>query len=409
MVLMAAVFSLVFWPYTNFRGEEFDLENTLDTLVVELGAATSYEAEFAGEVDYFKKAMVAFYEKHELLSARGLHEEREHQASLRVAQNLLRNWKGAQLWLAGEAERPVLSGFSHDEQEVIRSFEADECFWFREEKWIQCTLRQGLQELNSLYRPYHSGGHVSQLRNELGGELRERLDNSQASFSACLAGYAENWKTHGRTVDCGLAEFGLFVDHQYRLVNEYQNELSSQLYDQRRKIKVLNNNIAGTEKSLTDIRGRIQEIASLQNIDTPLGAIPLGVNDLVMIFPVLLAAGFYLYVSLLLEALHIRGAYRKHSQQLDPRMFSNAHIALIAPLWIDHLGNIRQWLPRLFILFLPAIVFTLSLLLLLGNGLLRGSFLDEVLLSGWVYYLAYVVCALLFVSGAHRVFGIFRL
>jgi hypothetical protein len=92
------------------------------------------------------------------------------------------------------------------------------------------------------------------------------------------------------------------------------------------------------------------------NIDTSLGAIPLGVNDLVMIFPVLLAAGFYLYVSLMLEMLHIRGAFRIHSQQLDPRLFSNAYIALIAPLWIDPLGTTRQWLPRLLILFLPAIV-----------------------------------------------------
>jgi hypothetical protein len=76
---------------------------------------------------------------------------------------------------------------------------------------------------------------------------------------------------------------------------------------------------------------------------------------------------------------------------------------MIAPVWIDPLRAPRHRLIRMLVLVSPLVLFAVSIGLLLWNALLWGDFMDEVRLSAWAYYAAYLISVVLFLEGGRRV------
>lgn len=407
-ILATAVFGLVIWPYTNFRGEQFRLEARAVVLQQQLRAARTDEAEFSVEVAWFEDTRRAVHEEVEK-TLNGVNEAYQaHRRNLETARSILQENPEADAWLAGDAERPELTEFTLATDPRLREFDQDECFWFDGERWDRCLMARSLVQFGLVARPYEYR-RDSHLRNELREPLHDELTALTGRFGNWLDAGAGSWRADDDTTrDRRLDELYRFGDEYRRQVGEHLNELKNRRWQLEKNVKQLEEEIAATETNIAGLREKIAEIDSLENINTPLGALPIGLNDFVMVFPLLLAAGFYLCVSLFFDSLRLRRSFHRISRSLNPEIFSDEYVALVAPLWIDPVKGFGQSVLRTLILFLPAFVFLASMILLLKNRLLWGEFMAEVRLSAWVYYAAYLLSVGLFVEGARRVSRILR-
>jgi hypothetical protein len=122
---------------------------------------------------------------------------------------------------------------------------------------------------------------------------------------------------------------------------------------------------------------------------------------MVLLFPVLLAAGFVLCASLLSESLTLRQEFHWLSRERDPEaiFFDNARIALVAPVWIDPLQSLGHRVYRAAILALPVAIFIVAIFLLFDSSLLFGPFMREARLPLLIYLALYVLSALSIVEG----------
>lgn len=407
-ILATAVFSLVIWPYTNFRGEQFELEARAVVLQQELRTAQSEETEFSAELAWFEETRRVVHEDIDK-TLNGVNDAHQaHRRNLETAKSILEEIPEARAWLAGEAERPALTEFTLGTDMRIRDFDQDECFWFDGERWDRCLMARSLVQVQLVGRPYEYR-RDSHLRNELRQPLHDELTALTGRFDKWLETGAGSWRAGDDTTrDRNLDELYQFSDEYRRHVGEHLNELKNRGWQLEKDVKRLGEEISATETDIAAIKEKISEIDSLENVNTPLGAVPIGLNDVVMVFPVLLAAGFYLCISLYFDSLKLRGAFHEVSRALDPELFDDHYVTLVAPLWIDPLKPLVHRILRTLILFLPAFVYVASMILLLQNRLLWGEFLTEVRLSGWVYYVAYVLSAGLFAEGARRISWILR-
>jgi len=203
-------------------------------------------------------------------------------------------------------------------------------------------------------------------------------------------------------------EFTQFTTSLRNMVYEHLGEVADRHSGIEREIADLGSGVAEVQDALDQTRDRIAEITALQDIDTPFGPLPIGVNDLVMLFPVVLAAGFYLTMLLAAQVLELRQWYFRVVRRGAPDFFTRRYVAMIAPVWVDPLRPFTERLRHCALLALPALLFVASIGLLIVNGLLWGDFMDEVRLARWSYYAAYAVGALLFAASARRLAGQYR-
>lgn len=104
----------------------------------------------------------------------------------------------------------------------------------------------------------------------------------------------------------------------------------------------------------------------LARMESPVGTIPIGVNESVAVFPIAMAAGFAIYCYFLGSGMKLRKAlYQWHKKDTphDNKDLKNK-ISLIAPLWIDPTHSMLNKISRLAILMVPPALFIISWILI---------------------------------------------
>jgi hypothetical protein len=399
--LMTAVFGLVFWPYTSFRGVEYELVQRVADLESERAAAVLEEEAFEPRLTLFREEREDF-EAFRFSLLRDLQaEEREHTGVLTSIRSALTSEPSAGAWLAGDAERPDLTPAVRQRLGGIPSDES--CFWAAGESWLRCAIPAHLTTLDNHVEITY--GRLPFELGELASPLRADLAAASARFRAWLSGETAYWldgnpPPNRRLID----EFSRFTQHQLRRVTMHFDGLSDRRSEMRAEVSDLESLIASVGNELDETRERIAEIAALQDIETPFGPLPVGVNDLILIFPVLLAAGFFLTMSLAAEALVLRQSYFRLARMEAPDFFTEKYVAMIAPVWIDPFRSRAERAAHAVVLASPVLLYAVSIVLLMTNRLLWGPFMEEVRLGPWTYYAAYLVSALLFAEGGRRMF-----
>jgi hypothetical protein len=399
--LMTVVFGLVFWPYTAFRGQEYAIERNLLELEAQQTDAATAEADFRSQLEYFREEQVALVtfandERNALVDA-----EREHNAALDAVRTQLAGEPGASDWLAGFVERPALADTVRTRISEIPA--DDSCFWLDGDDWWRCGAQQSLASIGRAIANSYGYSRISHLRNEMAAPLETSLSGALDMFGGWLAGERSTWRESGESSGTDVAgEFAAFTDNLNRRITVHFGELGAQYFGLEQTIDDLTVRISDSQAELDATRERIAEIAALQDIETPFGPLPVGVNDLIMLFPILLAAGFRLTMSLAAEALELRQSYFGLARAGAPDFFTEKYVAMTAPVWVDPFRPRMERITHTAILAMPIALFVVSIVLLMSNGLLWGNFTEELRLGPWTYYAAYLASVLLFVTGGRR-------
>ncbi|MPZ06444.1 MAG: hypothetical protein GEU26_08510 [Nitrososphaeraceae archaeon] len=100
--------------------------------------------------------------------------------------------------------------------------------------------------------------------------------------------------------------------------------------------------------------------------ESPLGNIPLGLNEAIVWFPFFLAAGFFVFSHILQQTMIIKKELHTLMQaRNDPRAIAriDRHITILSSLWIDPIIPKRKQPVQLVLFFVPFLLFIASSLL----------------------------------------------
>jgi hypothetical protein len=175
--------------------------------------------------------------------------------------------------------------------------------------------------------------------------------------------------------------------------------LSATLEDEQTRLRQIEAELADKRDEMTALREEFK--SRLDQIETPFGQLPVGLNEALLGFPVLLAVGFLVCVAQLADARRLRAAFSALYRRSDPSgaVVGEREIALVAPLWP---ARERRW-SRL-LLPAPFLVFVLAVAVVLYSAQTTDSFRAVGLLSLRIFMVLYAVSLIAFAAALWQAF-----
>jgi hypothetical protein len=260
-------------------------------------------------------------------------------------------------------------------------------------EWLDCNVRTKIPSQLDGYKQilYHNitvpvlmvGEELLESKDKLA--LKEELDDIQQSLVDKWDNQKKEMKTYPQILTLtmsGNAEVNvifneMFLDswNEYEQIIGNQNnrlkdllskiqsnlgkkggDLLSDLEDEKKRLQKTSDELLSQIDQI-DIRFK-QPVSPFQNI-LLIETIPL--------YPISLALGFLVSISILRDAYQLRGAlyqlYKKRYSESD--MLVNQHIVINAPLWIDPLKPTQNHIARFFVFVIPFVFFLITLIMLI--------------------------------------------
>jgi hypothetical protein len=155
--------------------------------------------------------------------------------------------------------------------------------------------------------------------------------------------------------------------------------------------------IATTER-LAVLEGQLDRIASFDRIGTPAGDLPLGLGQIVLLFPVILAFGFLVVANSYAQAAELQRAFVRlcRKRDVEGTVMDARHIAAIAPLWLDRQEPLGAGAVKWAILLTPLALTLANLLLIATTAALTAQLPDDSAIPPVGYLMLYVLSLALF-------------
>ena len=147
--------------------------------------------------------------------------------------------------------------------------------------------------------------------------------------------------------------------------------------------------------------------------ESPLGNIPLGLNEAIVWFPFFLAAGFFVFAHILQQTMTIKKELNALMQaRNDPRGITriDRHVTILSSIWIDPIIPKRKQPVQLVLFFVPFLLFIASSLLVnsiitLDNPNIRE---DDLFIAAnnfnlQIYYWLFIISWGLIIAGYLRI------
>lgn len=157
------------------------------------------------------------------------------------------------------------------------------------------------------------------------------------------------------------------------------------------------NELKEADEALAEQRDELQE--RLAEIQSPIGKLPIGLSESVLMFPIVLVIGFGMATSGFLEQLRLRRCLMAAEAEggYSDSILKTSELARVAPLWIEPAASNQHKLLRWAALLAPALAFFATVVSIMVNEATGDSILFQQAGGGeWVYWLLYAASALAF-------------
>ncbi|MCI0699131.1 hypothetical protein L0337_44905 [candidate division KSB1 bacterium] len=288
-----------------------------------------------------------------------------------------------------EANAPIFLQMAQQNiQQSIASH--DSCERLSGDEWVKCKVRAAVIRefddygdiINQSILPALQAPEVAGVVSLDTTSIRQGLDSLRIAFNKKFEANTEFWRTLQ-----GKGSFFVELDEE---VKRFWSKYGALLQTQSDKLK---NEVAHLEESKTDLEQQVTHLektkeevsARLSQIESPLGKLPVGLNESILIFPLVLAIGFWLYASSFYETAKLRRAFHDFYLQKDPQqiILTDQQIALIAPLWMDPINTEQNWKLKLAVLLLPIFFFVVACGLIIYLWTLPSALSSPI--QPWVY------------------------
>jgi hypothetical protein len=260
-------------------------------------------------------------------------------------------------------------------------------------EWLDCNVRTKIPSQLDGYKQilYHNitvpvlmvGQELLESKDRLA--LKEELDDMQQSLVDKWNNQKKEMKIHPQIFTLtmsGNAEVNVIFNEMFL---DSWNENEQIIGNQNNRLKDLLSKIQSNlgkkgEDLLSDLadeKKRLQKtsdelLSQIDQIDirfkkpvSPFQNILL--TEIIPLYPMSLALGFLVSMSILRDLYQLRGAlyqlYKKRYSESD--MLVDEHIVVNAPLWIDPLKPTQNHIARFFVLVIPFLFFSITLIMLI--------------------------------------------
>ena len=401
------IFVIIFYPYVTFRGEKYQLQADIAVWDKERTAAVSQASGYPPIIDELRELRKKIRRRSAAVNWGELADQAEKQPrALSALKQSLQEDPDAGAWARDQGSPPELSSDLLERHPELARMREEPCGWHAGRDWQGCKLAEEIGAWHRKLTGNFRHRHPSEVRKKFFPGLADLLDRLHARFDRWLLGKAESWDPEVNSAQDKLrGNTRHFFQRYEREILNIESSLAKEEGELKSFASDRDEWIEGHKKTIEVIDDKLKDMKGLQGISTPFGELPVGLNELVLLFPLLLAAGFLASGSALADTLRLRHAYHKLCWRQDPEqsVFTREHIALVAPLWMDPLDPPRRRLLARVILAVPALLFVLAVLILLVNRLLWGDFMEEARLETWMYALLYLLGLVLIAEGLRRI------
>ena len=142
---------------------------------------------------------------------------------------------------------------------------------------------------------------------------------------------------------------------------------------------------------LETVTAQLSRLSEFDKLGTPIGDVPVTLNQLVLLFPVALALGFLAVANSMGRLVVLRRELSRLGARRDANaaVIDDAHIAAIAPMWLDRRDGAFTWVAKLTVLFTPLGLVIANLWLVYRTDALSDEFPATSAISSSVYLWLY--------------------
>ena len=357
VVVGLGLFYFVVLPYLSSHTERSELLRSAKALEVELAFTKRVIVNHADVIRRLGKAENAAAQTREELINGGYHLGLRDQASRQT--QLVAQWKrdlanepDAAAWVIGDSARPSLSAAFYHSHPSLRPPFKDPCFWLDAPLWTYCQISQELAQ------------HHSRLRYELGdtdpeilvgfemAELKIKLDG----LVAPILRWATDPDSDAVAKIKSVREFLSRSLEAYRVaISEAKRVTKKSAANARIEATRIDANMAKIRERVTNAEAKLAQTRKFQTIETPIGKLPVGLDELVLLFPFVVA----LVLCYLLDQLDQAMALRRTLQSsLNKRAIALpggavAYLRMTSALWLDPFDGLFRLSVQAFVLGIP--------------------------------------------------------
>jgi hypothetical protein len=410
--ILLVLFFFLFFPYVSLQGKGKRINELQDNLGDKIEDLKKNIDAHIDAKKVFEKQLAKTYETRERMIAWEFHRNLEEESIKQERYILslkkeLKDEPEAKDWISGKQQKPQFSDYFYHTHPHLLKGKRDPCFWFVGKTWIKCKFRNKIHTyhnnlLISLLTPDREVAPFINLNT-----VEKQLSNLKDSFEKWLSGDISSWKKGRQSDDSELrVELSLFWRDYYSILQDSIQRFEKKLTDLRENEEESGVEFKRLEKQKTENENRLKELNRFNELQTPIGQIPAGLNDIVLIFPVILAVCFLLCTSLFCETVRLRRIFHNLYQKkdTDQAILTDSQVALVASLWIDPVDPEQNRTVRFLIFLTPFMFFVMAISLLFYNGLFLNDFSSDTgLFNAVLYIILYVLSLGMFIYGLWQV------
>jgi hypothetical protein len=183
-------------------------------------------------------------------------------------------------------------------------------------------------------------------------------------------------------------------------------ETINKLQTAKQPIEQSNTNLVNQKTKIDSVAQKIAD--RLEQPNSPLGTLPVGFNELVLVFPIALAGGFFVCISSFLDAMNIRRELQHFYRHSADYSTDDQQISSTSPLWLDPLKPEQNKIIRFTVLVIPFLIFVTSCLLIVYSWITPNMSIGGEHINRYVFGGLYLLSGGLFLYGYLKIVKEYR-
>ncbi|MEQ8354243.1 MAG: hypothetical protein RH942_01790 [Kiloniellaceae bacterium] len=405
IIVGLAVFLLIVVPFLTFRDQLAAQQQREARLATELQQARDLVTDTESGLAWARELRAAIARFYQEQTAWQLYREMEreaaeHRGELEELKSYYARWDDARLaaWLSGEARQPPEEVVRSDRRLYSLSFKT--CYWDSGIERVSCRLCDGFSRQHERF-----AGAISRLpavSEEIAAAASADLGAIASRACGWLTGGEVHWRREqvfpGDSVDRLRGWFSYDLNAYVERFEVFEGNLREALPQRALQVERLQRSRTAVAERLTILEAQLGRIASFDRVGTPVGDLPVGLGQIVLLFPAVLAFGFLVVANSYAASAGLQRAFVRLCRKRDAagEVMDTEHIAAIAPLWLDPRDPLGARLAKWAILLTPLALTLANLLLIATTAALSDQLPDDAVIPPVAYLLLYAAALALF-------------
>jgi hypothetical protein len=246
----------------------------------------------------------------------------------------------------------------------------------------QTNLDDNLKILLQTKRSWYDKNEINQTRESVKNLLNQKMEENADQF----------WQTvqiRNNTYDVinGRIEQYISSTLSHSVYNRYQNDFNNVITlknDSKEQLEVYNNKLNQMEKDLSN---------TLQQLESPIGKISIGLWEAILIFPLLLTMGCLIVIYLVLNLFDLHMAlFRYLKREFKNKIIINLFLPHVTPSWLDPIHSRITNIIRFIVLLIPFGFFIISCGLIFYDFAMMHALYEGQVINRWTYVEIYIMC-----------------